>query len=226
MTAFFAALAAFFLLHMIPPMPAVRRRAVALLGLRGYLIVFSLVSIATLVWLVVAAARAPYVPLWSPASWQAYVPLVVMPFALWFAVAGIAERSPLSISIVPPHQDEPAGAMATVTRHPLLWALFLWAAAHIVPNGDLVSVIMFGGLAALAAGGFFILDARARRRLGAAAWSARTAATSIIPFASGTRHRWGRLALYAVIALIIYAAFLLGGHVLITGTDPLSWVEG
>jgi uncharacterized membrane protein len=230
MTAFLAALTAFLLLHLIPPAPSVRRRLVALLGLRAYLTAYSLISVGVLSWLIASAVRAPLIPVWPVATWQSYIPLVVMPVALWFAVAGVAERNMVSISILPARRGDPVAPMARVTRHPLLWAFLLWATAHIPPNGDVVSLIMFGGLAALAAAGFPLLDGRARRRLGPVMWAAAAAETSIIPFrailaGAGGRPHWVPLALYAVVALVIYALFLMGGHALLIGSDPLSWLQ-
>lgn len=230
MTAFLAALAAFLLFHVIPPMPPVRRRLVARLGLRAYLVAYSALSILLLIWLIASAVAAPMVLLWPTERWQAFVPLVLMPFALWFAVGGLAEANPLSISFRPAGDKAGPGPMASVTRHPLLWAFLLWSVAHIPPNGDVVSLIMFGGLAGLAAGGFALLDLRARRRMGADIWRQRTAATSIIPFAAILAGRirpptWRPLLIYAVVAAALCGWILLQGHVLVIGSDPLLWLR-
>lgn len=52
------------------------------------------------------------------------------------------------------------------SRHPLLAALALWAAAHVVPNGDLAHLILFGTFAAFAFLGGRLIDRRKRHEMG------------------------------------------------------------
>lgn len=47
-------------------------------------------------------------------------------------------------------------------RHPLLLALALWATAHVVPNGDLAHVLLFGSFAGFAVLGPRLIDRRKR----------------------------------------------------------------
>ena len=56
---------AFFLTHSIPVRPPVKARFVASLGARGFTLAYSLLSIAALAWVIVAAGRAPFVNLWD-----------------------------------------------------------------------------------------------------------------------------------------------------------------
>ena len=131
MLAFFAALTAFVGAHLVPAIPPVRARRVALLGRGPYLAAYSLVSIALLGWVILSAQRAETAPLWEPAPWQWWVPLTVMPFALWLLLAGLLEPNPLSVSLpASPAGSEP-GAIVAVTRHPVLWGFLLWALSHI-----------------------------------------------------------------------------------------------
>ena len=224
MTEFLAAIACFLLAHMIPPVPPVRRFFIGLLGQRTYMVAYSLLSLALIAWVIVAALRAPYVPLWPAERWQALVPLIAMPFALWFMLGGLVEPNPLSISLYSGARNE-AGPMARVTRHPVLWGFLIWALSHIAPNGNLVALILFGGMAALAAGGFGLVDRRARRRLGEARWQAESRASPLLPFAAATALTAvdiGRLLLWAAAAVGIYLWFLLQGHSWLIGTDPLA----
>ncbi|WP_336490536.1 NnrU family protein [Methylobacterium nigriterrae] len=224
MSEFAAALAVFLAAHSIPAAPAVRDRLVAWIGLRPYLVLYSLLSLGLLAWLVIAALRADTIVLWQPAAWQWHVILGLMPVALFFGVAGLLAPNPLSISI---RGGSEPGPIVSVTRHPLLWGFLIWAAAHIPPNGDLVSVILFGGMAAFALLGFALLDAKARRRLGPERWRMLSRPTSTVPFAAqlSGRARIGSarpLILPAALALTLYAWFLLQGHVLLIGPDPLA----
>jgi uncharacterized membrane protein len=226
-TEFLIAIAVFVVAHVVPPAPPVRQRLIALLGRRAYLAGYSVLSLGLIAWIIVAAHRAPYVPLWTPAPWQTLVPIVAMPLAAWLLVAGLAEANPLSISLRGSGDATEPGPAAAVTRHPVLWAFLLWAASHMVPNGDVVSLILFGGMAILALAGLAVVDRRARRRLGEERWKRLAAATSVVPFvalASGrARLRVSlRLGLSLVAAVALYLWFLLQGHIWLIGVDPLA----
>ena len=224
MTEFALALGAFLAAHLIPASPGLRARLVARLGRGVYLALYSILSIMLLAWLVVAAQRADTVALWNPAPWQWWLALALMPWAIFLLVAGLLAPNPLSISF---RAGAEPGAVVAVTRHPVLWGFLIWAATHIPPNGDLVSVILFGGMAAFSVLGFAILDAKARRRLGPEPWSRLSRATSIVPFAAATsgkaRLRADRsLILAGTASAALYLWFVLQGHRLLIGRDPLA----
>jgi uncharacterized membrane protein len=209
----------------------VRSRLIAWFGRRTYLVSYSFVSLALIVWIILAAARAPYLPLWEPAAWQALVPLLVMPLAAWLVIVGLAESNPLSISLRIGAPDADLGPAAAITRHPVLWGFCFWAGSHIPPNGDVVSLIMFGGMALLAIAGFAVADRRARRRLGEAQWRQLANATSLVPFAALIAGRArikisGLLMLSTAAALATYLWFLLDGHERFIGLDPLARLGG
>ncbi|MEJ8570380.1 NnrU family protein [Microbaculum marinum] len=213
--------------HVVPPAPPVRRRLIALLGRRGYLLAYSVLSLALLVWIVITARSAPYMALWSFAPWQSVIPVVAMPLAFWFVVAGLAEPNPLSISLRRRNPTLPLAPIVVITRHPVLWGFLIWAGAHLPPNGDIVSLILFGGMAALAAAGMPLLDRRARARLGDERWKALSRGTSVLPFLAiasrNARIRFsGPFMLHTAISLAAYLWFLLQGHRLLIGPDPLS----
>jgi uncharacterized membrane protein len=224
MTSFLVALVAFLVAHLLPAAPPVRTRLVRRLGPRGYLAAYSVVSLALLAWLIHAAMAADGVTLWTPAAWQWRVPLLAMPFAGVLLVAGLVEANPLSVSL---RAGDDLPAIACVTRHPVLWGFLIWAASHVPPNGRLVPVLLFGAMVALAAAGFALVDSRARKRLGEERWRTLAARSSALPFAAmlagRTRcRRWRPLALSAALAAALYAWFLLGGHALLIGPDPLA----
>src|SRR5690349_3390428 len=128
MTELLLALAAFLAAHLLPSAPGVRPALVARWGRGVYLVGYSAVSLALLAWVVIAARRADVVMLWEPAPWQWLTPFVVMPFALFLIVAGLAEPNPLSIAW---RKGERPGPVSAITRHPVLWGFLLWAAAHV-----------------------------------------------------------------------------------------------
>ena len=225
---FLSSLAIFVVAHLVLPIPPIRNRLIAVLGRRGYLLGYSLLSLGLITWVIIAATNAPYVGLWPPQAWHTFVPLVAVPFGAWLLLAGLTQPNPLSIAIrrTDSHQ---LGGIVSVTRHPVLWGFLLWAASHLVANGDLVSVILFGGLSLLALAGFGLADARARRRLGTARWSELASSTSIVPFSAVIAGR-ARLALgwrdliTAVTVLAVTTWFVLDGHRLLIGVDPMSLV--
>ena len=227
MSEFGLALAAFLAAHSVPAAPSLRARLVESLGRRAYLAAYSVLSLALLAWLVAAARRADTVPLWQPAAWQWYVPLAVMPAALFLVVSGLLEPNPLSVALRP--GDEP-GPVTAITRHPVLWGFLLWAASHVPPNGDLVAVVLFGTMVAFSLVGFALLDAKARRRLGPARWQALSRATSVLPFVALLYGRAtlapsrGSLIAFAS-ALALCAWFLAQGHALLIGPDPLASLQ-
>ncbi|GLQ56602.1 NnrU family protein [Devosia nitrariae] len=224
MTQFLAALAVFILLHSVPAVPALRSPLIGRLGRPTYLIAYSLVSLMALAWVFHAALRLDYVPLWDAQPWQAWVPLVLSPIAVFLLIAGLASPNPASISLR--RADRRPGAVTTITRHPVLWGFLLWAGSHLVPNGDLRSVILFGALAAFSAFGMVMAERRARRRLGAE-WHVISSTTSVMPFAAATfgrtRLRIDRTTLASLAAAAALTAWLLtGGHAALFGADPLA----
>ncbi|KAA2244053.1 hypothetical protein F0L46_02065 [Salinarimonas soli] len=107
------------------------------------------------------------------------------------------------------------------------WGFLLLAFAHIPPNGDFVSVLLFGGMAALAGLGLPLLDRKARRRLGESAWREASGESPALPFGSVHSRsrvgwRWRPLAACAAVALALYVWFVLQGHEALIGVDPLA----
>lgn len=229
MTEFLLALVGFLAAHALPAVPRARQRLIERLGRRLYLSLYSLLSLALLGWLLSAAGRAPHVALWPPSPALHLVPLVVMPLSLMLVGAGLAEPSAVSVSLRRPRGADQAGGVAAVTRHPVLWGFLLWAAAHLVANGDLVAAVLFGAMALFSAAGMAGLDARARRRLGDAAWSEVAARTSLVPFAAilagRARPSFGAADLVGAAAgLAVYVAFVFFGlHAALFGADPVAF---
>lgn len=205
-----------------------RAALVGRLGEKPYLGLYSLISALAFWWLAAAYNGAPYVPLWPPAGWLAWVPVLLVPVALFLLVCGFSTPNPTAVGQekLLTGDREPVRGILRVTRNPFLWGVGLWAVAHIVPNGDLASLILFGTLALLALGGSVLIDAKMARRLGAD-WDRYAARTSNLPFAAILAGRqslvwreigWWRPAL----ALLLYGG-LLHLHRMLFGVSPLPW---
>jgi len=50
------------------------------------------------------------------------------------------------------------GGIHAITRHPLMWAITIWSAVHLLNNGDVKSVIFFAGLGGVALLGTVMID--------------------------------------------------------------------
>jgi uncharacterized membrane protein len=201
---------AFLALHVFPSTP-LRAHAVQVLGEGPYLGLFSLFSAAGLVWMSVAYGRTPMDALW-PA--QHFVPVYVLPFAFVLLACGLLARNPTLTGQAGmlKHGDAARGILR-ITRHPVMWAIMLWAGAHMFALGSIRSVVLFGGLLLLAAAGTTLQDARKAKSLGDD-WKRFTALTSNVPFAAIARGRnkvvwkeigWWRPAVgFALFALLLW----------------------
>ena len=191
------------------------------LGERGFLAVYSLTSLAVFAWFVAAYATAPTIMLWPRQRWTALVPVLVMPLAAILLVAGYSTRNPTAVGMErSARADDPAPGILSVTRHPVMWAIGLWATGHLIANGDLSSVLFFGSLGALALGGTVLIDRKKQLALGSN-WPRLTQVTSNLPFAAlltgRTKLRWSDIGLLRIAAGLLLYAVLYLAHPIITG---------
>ncbi|MCK6530675.1 hypothetical protein L6R50_24985 [Myxococcota bacterium] len=220
-----AAALAFVVLHLLLSRARVRPRLVARLGVAGFQGLYSVAVGAALVWLAWAWSAAPYVPLWAPAPWTRWVPLLAMPPIVVLWVAGMATPSPtLAGSEGRVRDPRAARGIQAITRHPVNVATALWGVVHLFPNGDLASVLLFGSIAVLGVAGSVHIDRRRATALGQD-WEAYAARTSLIPFAAILEGR-ARLSLAEIGAARIGAGLavyllLLAAHQWGVGTSPL-----
>jgi uncharacterized membrane protein len=191
------------------------------LGERGFLAVYSLTALVTFAWFLVAYAHAPTVLLWPGQTWRVLVPIVVMPLAAILLVAGYTTPNPTAVGMErSARADDPAPGVLRITRHPVMWAIGLWATSHVVANGDLRSLIFFGAFAVLSLGGTVLIDRKKRLALGSN-WARLAEVTSNLPFAAllagRTRMRWRDISLLRVIAGLLLYVVLYRGHAIIAG---------
>jgi uncharacterized membrane protein len=217
-----AATAVFLATHYVTSTP-LRSRLVAALGQNGYLVLYSAAAFATLGWMIWAYYRAPFMALWYAPGLR-YIPLAVMPFSLILIVTGLLTRNPSLVGQERLLRSEtPTRGILRVTRHPLMWGIALWAAAHVIARGDAASLVFFGSFLLLALSGTALIDHRKRTALGMD-WARFAQETSSIPFAAlaSGRNRfsiseigWKQLAP----AVLLYA-LLFWLHPLLFGAKP------
>ncbi len=214
---FLAALITFLLSHAIPVRPAVRGWLIETLGHRGYFAGYSILSLAVLAWLIIAAANAPYVEVIPPFAVLRWVPVLIMPVVCWLAVVGLAIQNPFSFGGLGnrPFDPEQPGILST-TRHPILAAMMLWAVAHLLANGSLSHVILFGLFAGFAAMGMAMIDRRKSREMGFE-WVRLSRNTA--RFSLRAPRPWPRPGVWLT-AIAVYAV-LLHLHAPVIGLSPL-----
>ena len=213
----------FMAIHLGVSGTTLRDQAVARLGARGYMLAFSAASLVGIIWLVSAYKAAPYVPTWGQLEWWKPVAIVLMLPAFLLMVMGLITPNPTAVGQEAAVSRPPSG-IVRVTRHPFLVGIALWAAIHVVGNGDVASLLLFGALGITAAAGTVSIDGKRRRTLGEAAWNGFASRSSIVPFAAILAGRnsfaAGEFGWWRPAAGIAAYALMLGGHAHIIGISP------
>lgn len=222
MTSLALAAAAWVLLHVLVAgtfRPAIAGRT----GEHAFRGLFSVLSVAGLGWLIWAYRGAPFVPLWDFGIGAQHLAKLLVFVACFLLVGSLTPRNPNLAGADLLLKDQlPAEGLVRVTRHPMLWAFTFWAIAHVLANGHLAALLMFGAILVTAQNGMYSIDRKQRRRHGAA-WDAFAAKTSLVPFLAILQGRnqfvfreYGlpRVAIACALFLI-----LLYGHGYVIGRD-------
>ncbi len=93
----------------------------------------TLLSLGAVVLMVIGFRQAEVVPVWNPPAFLTHVNNLLMLLAIFLL------ELPFS-----------RGVLRTRMRHPMLTAVKTWAVAHLLVNGDLASILLFGTLLAWA----------------------------------------------------------------------------
>ena len=228
MTTLIAAAAFFLLLHLLVAGTPVRGAIVGVVGERPYLGLFSLASLGGIIWLAMAFdhARGEGATWWDLGPGANHASVAIQFVAFLFIVVGLLTPSP-TLVMAEATLDKPdlIRGVLRITRNPFLWGVAIWAAGHLLANGDEPGVILFGSLLVLAVFGAYSIDAKRKKALGLK-WDAYTAQTSNFPFAAIATGRqkfslseigWWRI----VLAVVIWAA-VLWGHPYLFVVNPLA----
>ncbi len=220
--------------HLVPTNTPLRSLLIHRISERGYLILYSLVALASFIAFILAYNDAPRFDYWwtlNPALY--WVPKIAMLPAFIMLVGGIMGIAATSSLALPGcAKDEAALAklssgMNRVTRHPVQWAIVLWAASHLAANGDLVSVVFFGVFLLLSWLGCRFTDGKKAVAFGED-WNAFAAVTSNLPFAAIAAGRnklvLKEMAIPAAVGVALYL-ILFWGHEWVAGVG-LYWQQG
>ncbi|MEO1252457.1 MAG: NnrU family protein [Pseudomonadota bacterium] len=135
MTLFLIGLVIFFGTHAFTTLARGPRDAmVAKLGANGYKGLYAIVALAGFAMIVVGWREASVAAVYTPPYFLRHLTLGLMLFAMILLVAAYA----------------PPGRIAAATKHPMLAGVKVWAFAHLLANGELRSVILFGAFLAYA----------------------------------------------------------------------------
>jgi len=127
MSLLIAGIAIFMLVHALPWLPALRLRVIDVLGEKLYKGIYSLISLSGFVMIVLGMRGVPFVPVYEPAAWAHIVTAILMFPALYLL---IGRRTGSNVR--------------RLTAHPMMWGISFWAGGHLLANGDLASLILFG----------------------------------------------------------------------------------
>ncbi len=212
--------ALFFATHSVPVRPSIKSRITAKIGPRGFGISYSILSIGMLTLLIWSAGKAPYVELWPQAVWQRHVVHLGMLIVCLILAFSIGRPNPFSFGGARNDRFDPTRpGIVRITRHPILLALALWAGLHLLPNGDLAHVLLFGVLGSFAIVGRALINRRKRREMGAGRWSDLNAAVGNARVINSPLS-WAGVAVRIISAIAGFAA-LLALHPVVIGVPAL-----
>ena len=190
MTLYITGLLLFFAAHSVSIVAEPwRNRVAGRLGEVPWQGLYSLVSIAGLVLIIggYGAARQAAGLLYVPPAWTAHLNLLLM-----------LPVFPLLLAAYLP------GRIRAAVRHPMLLAVILWSAGHLLANGSVADVLLFGVFLAWGVADLVSMRRRTERpvpRLPAGRWNDAVAVVG---------------------GLAVYAVFTAWAHVWLFGVDPLA----
>jgi uncharacterized membrane protein len=167
-----------------------RERMIGRIGHNGYRALFSIVSIvglALIVWGFAEYRAHEWLQIWSPPAFMRHITVLLMLFASIFMVA----------AFVPSH-------IKVRLKHPMLASVKTWALAHLLSNGDLGAIVLFGSF--LAWGVYARIAAKKRGDVG----------TKTAP--SG----WTNDAIVIVVGIIVYLALGFAFHPYVIGVPAFA----
>jgi uncharacterized membrane protein len=195
------------------------------LGQRAFAGIFSILSLASLLFLIASYRKAGFYPLWFAPPPIHWLPLLVMPLSLILLVGAFSVPNPTALGAEQVLQrTDAARGVLRITRHPFLWSVALWSGAHLLVTGHVAAILFFGSFLATALRGTSSIDEK-RRRTNKAEFARYAEVTSNVPFAAiiagRNRLAWAELWVPVVIAGLLLAV-LLHLHQRLFGFPPFG----
>ena len=137
MTALIAGLLLWSGAHLFPRLaPDTRAR----MGMAGKGLIAALLVVAVVL-MVRGYGAAGFVPVWTPSAFLTHLNNLLMLPAAYLFFVGYTK-----------------GTVAARMRHPQLTSVKVWALAHLLVNGDVASLVLFGGLLAWAVAEVIVIN--------------------------------------------------------------------
>ena len=123
----------FFSIHLVPILP-IKNILINRLGENKYKGLFSLIALVGLLIIIYGFSRADFYPIWDPLPYSKEIALALMPISMILLAAANIQTN-----------------IKKFIKHPMLIGILIWSFVHLIANGDLRSIILFGsfGLYAL-----------------------------------------------------------------------------
>jgi len=176
--------------------------------------IYGVISLFLFVWLLAAYLDAPYIELWMMAEWMRHLVLSVMFIVCLLLVCTFSQPNPFSVGIGGKNYDPEQPGIVAVTKHPAFAAFALWSGVHIVPNGDVASVIFFGLMCLLSLYGPKSLNDKRRNQLGLEKCQA---------LKNQTKTGWPKIGVVRLGVSILLYVGLLYSHEPVIGVVPYFW---
>lgn len=184
----------FFAIHLVPTQPELRNGLVERFGTAAYKGIFTAVSLLGLFLIVKGYGKLQVMPGKNPDLW--YPPIGMRH-------ATLALMLPAMILLVAAYVPS---RIRDVVKHPMLAAIKIWALAHLLSNGDLASIVLFGSFLAWAV--FDRISVKRRAALGPlGAKSGGPILNDVLVVGAG---------------IALYLLLLHGGHKFAFGVSPLG----
>lgn len=126
----------FFSMHLVTTRRDLRAQLIAMSGESIYKLGYSLVAViglALVIWGFATYRATGWIDVWTPPNFMKHVTVGLMLPAVILVVAAFLR-----------------GRIYTTLKHPMLAGVKLWAFAHLLSNGDLGSIVLFGSFLAWA----------------------------------------------------------------------------
>jgi uncharacterized membrane protein len=168
-----------------------RDRAISRLGegpWKGVYTLLSLIGFVMIIW-GFGAARWSAPILWTPPIWTRHITILLMLISMILLAAYGLKRSHIAVGV----------------HHPMLWAVVLWSVGHLLANGSLADLVLFGAFLA-----WSLLDLAANYT--------RDRAKAI----SYPAPNWGATIGAIVVGVILWGVLIGGLHQWLFGVPPLA----
>lgn len=185
MTLLLSGLVLFFGIHAIPMFPSFKASLQSRFGAMRFKGIYSLAALAGFALILLGTSRAEFRPVFTPPAWSVLIANLAMPVAFCLLVAAYVPNN-----------------FRRVIRNPMLSGVLVWAVAHLLSNGDLASILLFGSFGTYAVIDIISVNRRSAAETPARQPLSRDVLAIVIGFAAFWVVRYFHAALFGVPVLV------------------------